>query len=323
MRKALKIGGLLVAVVVFIGACALSYVAARGIPSYDKPTVRLAPIEATPERLAQGEKIVQSMCADCHLNPATRRLSGKFLDEVPPAFGKLYSANITQDRQHGIAAWSDADILTVLRTGIGRDGRFRVGMPNFVHMSDEDARSVIAYLRSGAAEVQATAVPSHGPEPSLLTKALANTIIKPTPFPAAPVVAPDTADLVAYGRYLVAGRYKCYDCHSPDIMKINDMEPEKTEGFMTGGGEQVTKGGATIHSRNLTPDPETGIGDWNQQEFAQAVKFGMSPHGPLRYPMPKYSRMTSTETRALFAYLQSLPAVKNATEEDGPQVADR
>lgn len=317
MKKVFRIVGMIVAGVVFLIVCAATFVSVRGIPSYDPPKVAITPIEANPARMAQGEKIVRALCADCHLDTKTMAMTGKFLDELPPEFGKLYSANITQDKEHGIGAWSDAEIVGLLRTGIGRDGRFRIVMPNFVHMSDEDVASVVTFLRSADPIVAANPTPSHAQEPSFLAKALVNTVMKPTPVPTSPVMAPPVTDAVAYGKYLVHGRYKCYDCHSADFKTNNALEPEKSEGYLAGGTSMVTKGGAMVVSRNLTPDPETGLGDWDAPEFVKAVRFGLSPNGPLRYPMPKYSLMSEEEAQAIFAYLRSVPPVKHATPEDG------
>jgi mono/diheme cytochrome c family protein len=317
MKKVFRLLGLLVSGVLFLAACGATFVQVRGIPSYDKPRVAAQHIEATPARLAQGQKIVHAMCADCHLDRRTGALTGKLLSEIPPEFGKLYAANITQDKEHGIGAWTDAELIGVLRTGIGRDGRYRVVMPNFVHMSDEDVASVIAYLRSDDAPVQANPTPSHEQEPSFLAKTLVNTVMKPLPLPTRPVVAPQPTDAVAYGRYLVVGRYKCYDCHSKDFKTNNHLEPEKSAGYMAGGGTMMQPDGSPITARNLTPDPETGLGDWTEGEFVQAVRYGQSPHGPLHLPMPKFTLMDENEAKAIYAYLRTIPVIQNATPEDG------
>ncbi|RAK69779.1 c-type cytochrome [Hymenobacter edaphi] len=317
MKKVLRILGLLLAGVVFLGACAATFVQVRGIPSYDKPQMAAQKIVATPTRIAHGQKIVNAMCVDCHRNPATGALSGKQLTELPPEFGKLYAANITQDQQHGIGRWTDEELVALLRTGIGRDGRYRVVMPNFRHMSDEDVASVIAYLHSTDRQVQPDPTPTHEQEPSFLAKALTNTVMKPLPMPDGAVVAPAPTDAVAYGRYLVVGRYKCYDCHSQDHQTNNHLEPEKSAGYLGGGIDFVTTDGSLIKSRNLTMDAETGLGDWTEAQFVQAVRYGQSPHGPLRTPMPKFTLMDETEARAIYAYLRTVPVLRNATPEDG------
>ena len=317
MKKVFRLLGLLLAGVVFLGACAATLVQVRGIPSYEVPKMNALTVQASPARLAQGGKIVNAMCADCHLNRDTGKLAGRLLTELPPEFGHLYSANITQDRQHGIGQWTDAQLITLLRTGIGPDGRYRIVMPNFVLMSDEDLHSVVSYLRSNSPELRPDPAPSHAQEPSFLAKALTNTVMKPAPMPTAAIVAPAPTDAVAYGRYLVVGRYKCYDCHSKDFKTNSHLEPEKSEGYLGGGTHMLMPNGGDIVSRNLTPDPETGLGDWTEEQFVRAVRFGQSPNGPLRLPMPKFSLMDEGEAKAIYAYLRTIPVLKNATPEDG------
>ena len=318
MKKLLKISGLFFGVLVLAVAGFVGYAAVRGIPSYAVPKPAIAPIVATPARLAQGEKLMQAVCVDCHLNKQTNALTGHRLTDVPAEFGSLYSANITQDKTHGIGTWTDQQLVGLLRTGIGRDGRYRIIMPSFVHMSDEDVASIVVFLRSNHPWVKATPTPSHPQEPSVLAKILTNTVMKPTPLPTMPVVAPAPTTAVAYGRYLVAGRYKCYECHSKDFKTNNPLEPEKSAGYLGGGNPMLNPQGAQVLSRNITGDPDTGIGDWTEGQLAQALRFGQSPHGLLGAPMPKYSQLTNEEAHALYAYLQTVPKLKNATPEDGP-----
>lgn len=316
MRKSLRILGLILGVLVLAVAGLAAYVSVDGIPSYPVPTLRTA-IASTPARVAHGEMLVASSCAECHLNPSTGAFSGQLIRDLPQEFGKIYSANITQDKTYGIGSWTDGQLVALLRTGIGRDGRFRIVMPSFVHMSDEDVASLVAFLRSNNKWVQPVATPSHAQEPSFLSKALVHTVMKPTPMPTAAVLEPAATNVVALGRYLVVGRYKCYDCHSADFKTNNALEPERSKGYLAGGTKMLNLAQQAIVTRNLTMDEDTGLGDWTQAQFTQAVRFGMSPHGALRYPMPKYSRLTDAEARAIWTYLQSVPRIKNATPEDG------
>ncbi len=309
----LVVGLLLLAVAGFAG-----FVAVRGIPSYTLPVVaadfRAAP---TPERLALGEKLVRASCVDCHRNPQTGTLSGQLVADLPPEFGHIYAANITRDEAHGIGHWTDGQVAALLRTGIGPDGRYRIVMPPFPQLADEDLAAIIAFLRSEHPLTQPTAAPSHAQEPSFLAKALTNTVMKPMPIPTQPVLVPAPTDSVALGRYLVAGRYKCFACHSADFKTNDELVPEHSPGYLGGGNRLLNRQQQIVLSRNLTMDGATGLGDWDAGQFAQALRFGLSPHGPLAYPMPKYSTMTDSEVRAIWAYLQTVPKLKNATPEDG------
>ncbi len=312
MKKALRLVGGLIGLVVVVLLVFVLYVEARGIPRYRVPKVTpVATVAGTAAQLALGEKLVRVNCADCHLNQRTNTLAGHQLLDTPPEFGKLYSSNITQDAIHGIGAWSDPELVGLLRTGIGRDGRFRVMMPHFVYMPDEDVSAILAFLHSGHQWVKADPTPSHQQEPSLLLKALTNTVMKPTPVVPGPQVAPAATQAVAYGRTLVVGRYACYDCHSKDFKTNDALHPEQSAGYLGGGNQLVDQQGQPIFSRNITGDATTGIGTWTPAQLAAALRVGQSPHGPLRAPMPKYAAMTDEETKAIYAYLQSVPKLKN------------
>lgn len=304
-----------------LAAALALFINVRGVPTYAVPKVPPQEITATPARLAQGEKLAVSMCADCHLDKTTRSLTGGPMTDLPPEFGKLYASNITQDPTHGIGRWTDAELVGVLRTGIGREGRYRLVMPKFVHMADEDINSLVVFLRSNHDWVQPKAVASRPQEPSFLTKALTHTVMKPAPLPTKAIREPAAASSVALGRYLVNARYLCYDCHSESFQTNNLLEPEKSKGYLGGGNELITTNGSTILSRNLTMDPETGLGDWTKEEFTQAVKYGISSRHPVRAPMPRFSVMSDEEAHAIFAYLQTVPQIKRPTSETTGAVA--
>jgi hypothetical protein len=75
----------------------------------------------------------------------------------------------------------------------------------------------------------------------------------------------------------------------------------------------------TSFTRNLTPDKETGLGDWTVEEFIATMKTGRErgKGRPVLPPMPvqNLAALSDPDIRALFAYLQSLPAIKNRTPQ--------
>jgi len=310
MKTALKILLGLLGVIVLVALGGAGYIQFRGIPTYEPVKVDLQ-VEVTPERVAQGARIASMVCIQCHAGP-DNRLTGKRLLDIPKMFGTVYSMNITQDTTYGIGKYSDGEIFSFLRTGIRPNGEFAAIMPKFPNMADEDVYSIIAWLRSDEFGVQPAQTEAPASEFSLFSKFLANTVIKPLPFREAPIPLPDTTDAVAHGKYLANGIYTCYACHSGDLTKLDHLEPEKSFGFYAGGTEMVDLEGNPRLTANLTPDPETGIGAYTEEEFVQAVKHGVRPNGKLvRYPMVPHSTLTDPETRAIFAYLRTLPPVVN------------
>lgn len=190
MKTTLRLLGALLGVALLLGAGFALYVQARGVPRYPVPVATVAVPAGTPAQLALGERLVQASCAECHLNKLTNRLSGHQLRDTPPEFGTVYAANITQDPARGIGAWTNQEIGALVRTGIGRDGRYRLIMPHYAHLSDDDLGAVLAFLRSSHPWVQADPTPTPAQAPSLLLKALANTVMKPTPLVPGPRLAP-------------------------------------------------------------------------------------------------------------------------------------
>ncbi|MDJ0366496.1 cytochrome c [Hymenobacter sp. H14-R3] len=317
MNKFLRVGAYGLGGLLLLGAGLAASIELRGIPHYAPPAGQ-AVVVATPARVALGQQLAVSICADCHLNRSTGTLSGQPMPGLPAEFGKIYAANITQDPVHGIGRWTDGQLVGLLRTGVGPDGRYRVVMPSFVQMSDEDVSSLVAFLRSNDSWVKPTPVATPAQEPSFLLKALTNSVMQPTPLPTGPVVAPPASDAVAYGRYLVVGRYKCYDCHSRDLKTNDALHPEHSAGYLGGGTVMLDRGRRPVTTRNLTMDENTGLGDWTEAQFDHATRSGISPHGPLREPMPKFTRMSEAEAAAIWAYLQTVPKVENLVATQAP-----
>jgi mono/diheme cytochrome c family protein len=312
-KRILKVALAIVVVLVLVVAGTLVYIDRSGIPHYPPGKVDLK-VEITPERIERGRGTVQLLCAACHLDNDTASLAGKPMLDLPAQFGAAHSANITQDLETGIGAWTDGELAYLLRTGVTRDGRYTppwmVKLPN---MADEDLLSVIAFLRSDDPLVRPIKAKRPASKPSLFTKALCRVAFKPLPYPTAPIVAPDPADTVAHGRYLVQARAMCFPCHSADFAKIDDFVPERSAGYLGGGNAMPDMNGRIVKTANITPDPETGIGKWSEDEFVRLLRFGVRPDlSVILYPMVPFPELSDGDARAIYAYLRTVPAIKNA-----------
>lgn len=291
------------------------------LPSYPVHAATLA-VPASPDRAAQGQRLVGLMCAGCHLDRESGALTGHPIDDVPAMFGRFHSANITRDADHGIGRWTDRELAYLLRTGIRRDGRLAVVMPAFPGLSDEDLASIIAFLRSDDPMTAPSVVPTEPPHPTPVGVAFARFVLKPLPLPEGRVETPRADDRVAFGRYVALRRLHCFGCHSADFT-TNDLEqPERSKGFFGGGAGLRGADGRTIYSPNLTPDGETGIGGWTEAHFVRALKQGLRPDNtPLRRPMEPMPELTDEEAGAIYAYLRTVPALRNPRRaDDGARV---
>ena len=319
MKKALKTLGYFVLVaIVLTGAFAL-YVAITGIPRYAPEKVNLT-VQASAAKVERGRKYASMLCVDCHLDPATGKLTGKRLADLPTVFGVAFSKNITRDPVHGIGSWSDGELAYLLRTGITRTGRYAPPwMPKYPEMSDDDLQSVIAFLRSDDPVV--TPAPVNPPgvsKPSFVTKLLTHVTFKPLPYPTAPIPTPSVSDQIAYGRYL-AVNLGCFECHSANFRTNNELQPEKSAGYMGGGNSLQDQSGQTVLSANLTPD-DTGLANWSAADFTRAIRNGIRPDNTvLTYPMPSLPELTDADAGAIYAYLRTVPKIHNPVPRPSPR----
>ena len=116
------------------------------------------------------------------------------------------------------------------------------------------------------------------------------------------------ADLIKRGEYLTKAG-DCVACHT--------NSPEKGKPFAGGLPFQTPFG--TLYSPNLTPDKETGIGNWTEADFTKAMRHGVSPKGEFYYPaFPYYyfSTLTDGDLHAIHAYLNSIPAIHQANRDN-------
>jgi mono/diheme cytochrome c family protein len=120
----------------------------------------------------------------------------------------------------------------------------------------------------------------------------------------------DAPDVVR-GKYLVdiAG---CTDCHTPGYFSGN-IDPARLLSGSDVGFE--VPGVGTVVGRNLTPDKETGLGNWSLEQIIKALTTGMRPDGRMLSPvMPwaHYASLAPRDAKAIARYLQSLPPVRHA-----------
>ncbi|MES2217839.1 MAG: c-type cytochrome [Pseudomonadota bacterium] len=116
-----------------------------------------------------------------------------------------------------------------------------------------------------------------------------------------PSTAGKDPEVVKRGEYLVKAG-DCIACHT--------NSPEKGTPFAGGLPMQTPFG--TIYSPNITPDLETGIGKWTDEQFVKAMRHGVSPEGHYYYPaFPYYyfNHISDEDLQAIRVYLQSIPAI--------------
>ena len=134
-------------------------------------------------------------------------------------------------------------------------------------------------------------------------------VLVPPLLSAGPALADDAA--VRRGEYLsrAAG---CVGCHT-------DVD---NGGPPFAGGRPLETPFGVFYSPNVTPDRETGIGAWSEEDFVRALREGVAPDGTHYFPVfpyPSYTRMTDADMRDLGAYLFSREAVhREVPDHDVP-----
>lgn len=169
--------------------------------------------------------------------------------------------------------------------------------------------------------------------------------VAPTSQPTQDARAREAAE-IARGEHLVltAG---CHDCHTPLKMGPQGPEPDMTrklsghpEGMQlppapAPQGPWLTSVAATntawngpwgtSYTANLTPDADTGLGKWTFENFKQTIRTGrhMGRGRPILPPMPipMYKNFTDDELSAIYAYLRTIPALKNRVPDPLPPAA--
>ena len=130
--------------------------------------------------------------------------------------------------------------------------------------------------------------------------------------PAPQLTAPATPEAIERGRYLAEALTGCIACHSPvDESKPGDFPQPGLEYAGRVFPPEAFPG--TIVARNLTPDPETGIGQWTDGEIVRAIREGVSRDGRPLFPLmnyPGYRDLSDSDVLAVVAYLRTLKPVK-------------
>jgi len=284
------VGLLVLAVVVLYAVGSAKWNKIHG--SYDVPVETIS-IPTDQASIARGEHIATiSMCKECH----TEALSGQ--SAGAPALITLSVPNLTSGSGGVGATNTDADWVRGIRHGVGHDGRGLVLMPAraFYYLSNEDLGALIAYLKSlppvdhelprtdlgpiGRVMLALGQLPPEAAAPDV-------TVIDHNgPRP----VAPEPGVTVEYGEYLA---HICAQCHGANL-----------------NGQIIRVEGNEYVALNLTPGGE--LGSWSERDFFATMRTGVTPSNrqlndfmPWRF----FGQMTDDELKAIWMYLQSLPAL--------------
>ncbi len=275
-----------------------------------------AAAQPTREEIARGKYVFGAAAGcGCHTVPKQPLNAGGRKYDGP--FGTVYASNITPDPATGIGKWTDEQIVTATRLGRRPNGERLIPVHPYTvfnGMTEPDLKDLVAYLRSVPPVNRATpakkiSVPLF--ESVFLPAWLATFAAVETPPKSAPTSG------VARGEYLTRAVAHCGECHTPRTMT---MAVDNTR-FLA--GNQKGKGPEGSAVPNITPDRETGLGSWTEEQITDYLETGNKPDGDvagglmmevIQGSSAGYKDLTKADRQAIAKYLKSIPAVKNRIE---------
>jgi mono/diheme cytochrome c family protein len=278
---------------------------------------KVTPVQPAPEVISRGQYIATAAdCIACHTVRGGAPFAGGRAFDLP--FGTIYSTNITPDKATGIGAWTDAQFVRALRSGVAADGtQLYPAFPytSYHRMTDADALALRAYLDSvPAAHAPAKPDPLAFPFDQRPLLRLWKLVFMPRGGPFAADAHRDAQ--WNRGAYLVTTLGHCGECHTPRNLAYG-ME----------GGQALA--GGTIQgwsAWNLTADPHHGLGKVGQAQLIEYLRYGYAPGlggagGPMREAIDdSLSKLTDADLVAIAAYLKSVPAkARGPTVGETPQ----
>ncbi|MGE5437811.1 MAG: c-type cytochrome [Syntrophothermus sp.] len=320
MKKVLRIAGIVLGVFVVLIIAGLVYFNSTYPKMVPPPNIK---VNATPEMIARGEYLANhvTVCMDCHstrdwskysgpITPGTEGKGGDKFDETMGIPGTIYAKNITPA---GIGHWTDAELARAITQGLNKDGKALFPlMPyhSYNTIEEQDLKSIIAYIR--------TLKPIKNEVPDHDLNFPFNFIVKTMPLDKYHPSKVNKSNSVEYGKYLVniAG---CEDCHTPSEKGERDM----TKRFA--GGHTFTTPDYTITVANISPDKETGIGNWTKEFFIN--KFRTYTDAKFKsvnltkeefntfMPWTMFGGMSDEDLGAIYDYLHSVKPVKNSVQK--------
>lgn len=281
-----------IVVILLLALGSLWYVGSSRLNKTRDVPARPVPIATDSMALARGQHLATAImkCVECHGSDMGGRIA--FADIGPMAL--LHTANVTNGKGGRLSAYDDANLARLIRHGIAVDGRPVLLMParDYTTISDRDMAALILYLRN--------LPPVDRQIPASVMKPLGRVLYAAGQFPMVeadlvdysivPVQDHVPAPTAEYGAYL-ANIGGCTGCHGPGLSggKIPGTPPDWRP------------------ATNITPE---GLSGWSEDDFVRALREGVRPNGvPIDTLMPwrLAGKMDSTEMRAVWLFLQSVP----------------
>ena len=248
-------------------------------------------------------------CAGCHTDIKNKGalLAGGRAIKTP--FGTFYGPNITPDKTFGIGAWSEKDFIRALRRGVSPDGEHYFPVfpyTSFTKMNDSDILNLRAYIFS----LPSIAKPNIPHELNFPYNIREFVYFWKFLFFDKGSFQPNAEQTEEWNRgaYITEALAHCGECHTPRNFLGAQIRDKALAG--TNNGPE----GNSIP--NITPDLDSGIGNWSLTELVELLKFGMLPDGDfvggsMSEVSVNMANLTEADLLAIAKYVSSIPAIKN------------
>ena len=259
----------------------------------------------------------------CHTNypgegDTAPELAGGRALETP--FGIFYSTNITPDRETGIGDWSLDDFVRAMREGLSPVGQHYFPVfpyTAFTGLSDADLADLKVHLDSLPA-VRRENRPHDVHLPFSFRPAVAGwKFLNFVPGRIEEDSAPTSSGVDAAtnrGRYLALAAAHCGECHTPRTWTGGLDRTRWLAGSRDGPEGELAP--------NITPDEQTGIGDWSIPDLVWYLETGLKPDGDDTQGLMSevirhgYANLPREDREAIAQYLKSVPAIENELKGD-------
>lgn len=275
-------------------------------------------VALTPERIARGEYLANyvTVCVDCHSRRDWNKFAAPIIEGSIGGGGELFDASVgfpgsvrvPNITPYNLKNWTDGEIFRAITCGVRKNGNAIFPLmpwPYYSRMGREDIYSIIAYIR--------TLKPIKTVYPKSNLDFPLNIVVHTMPEKATLGAIPPPDDTIRYGGYLTRSA-ACMECHT------REENGKQIPGMEFAGGHEFTINGNTLRSANITPDKNSGIGNWTREAFLQRFNGLSDTSKALRVsradfqtvmPWYKYSGMKESDLKSIYAYLRTIKPVNN------------
>ena len=250
-------------------------------------------------------------CISCHTDKKGNGAPFAGGRGLKTPFGIYYSPNITPDPETGIGKWTDADFVQALRRGLNPQGQHYFPVfpyTTYTKISEKDVLAIKAYLFSLQPVPRKNR--AHDVWPPFNWRWTVG-LWKKLYFQEGGIEPePDRDPIWLRGAYLVEALAHCGECHTP-----RNFAGALDRTMWMAGTKNGPEGAV---APNITPEVQTGIGDWSADQMAFFLKTGTRPDWEVAEGLMAetikdgLSHLSKADLEAIARYMSSLPPIQNS-----------